>query len=364
MNSIAPWNAVASVSQLKISGASGGAPEIYANGRHQAIIDVELVLVDEENRQLAVDPLDVTINSQLVDSATGDRLGEGSAQGWAYAGAATTEVCCKDSCSGLTRIRMSVTCSASAQKQSMDLAVQVMLINGTEAPNLQRGFPSSVRITTRPTIDYGRTDMWEIASSDFEIVTDDVNFMWRLENSRVWYDCYEGISRWAIIPIFCKVSPEHQLSVTVMPDVPDFAHIDSSPVFEQWTLSLVGKAQAYTGWNAGGAFNIAIWFINPAGEFGIDRGDLALNSTNIFKPTRRLHIGNSDRRHRHANVRSPSPGFNLCLWSFFDSTPDLEQAGWQNQTGIRRIMIEDNFGNRGILKMRFDYNSNLPVLVD
>ncbi|MDR5775588.1 MULTISPECIES: hypothetical protein [unclassified Caballeronia] len=382
MEQNAAWEQVTALTTLNIVSHDTSQPQIYANGRHQAVVDVFLTPINVDREVIEISSKELLDHVTLVDYETGGRLGGSSSEGWGWSAKngnypvlnTRGDVGVAESIDADRGnfVRLYVTCSNSAQMQSMDVAVTITLSNGKQVSTRRgemTGDRNKVHVATIPPVDYGRPEIWDIQQGSFDVVAKDINCLSYqaspVDPTPTWVDDWIGESRWKKIAVKLIQAPT-RFKLSATPDPKHLFEKIHSEMFRRGaSLPLLGKAQAYAGCNRGEAFDVLIWYIDPDSPFGIKpNADLLLKRSSLASTNRWIHIDKNDLLHKASPSTRHKGEFHIYLWNLRVPVSGLEHSGWNNEDGVRKVLVSDNFGNQSILKMRFDYDSLLPALID
>lgn len=372
---MADWSSVASIAKLTIESAQAGGPAIYANGRHQAIIDVYVSPVSNERKELQFSEEELLKHIELVEYQTGEILGASASQGWSYStknnGFSTLNANGVAAAPRVNAARLYVTCSAKAQSTSLNVAVRLNLGNGKSVATSHggvNGIDSKVTISTHPAIDYGKPEHWEVVDSPnghFTDVVTDVNYLSLVRsdgNIGTWRNNFDATSRWKKVSIRSKLGfdiVDRGVTGTSIQKIDSL--VDSATRFHtECTLKFESEPRAVSSWSGESNADSFFWFVEPTDPFGIKAdSELAFRASNHWY---RLHIGPNDDRHVKNPEATQNDAISVYLWNLRIPESGTHAGGWGDQLHDAYVRVQDKFGNEGTLKVSFHYDSWLPVL--
>lgn len=365
MNEATRWEEVTSLSSLHVFPATSGViSKIYANGKHQAVVDVTLSpTVIGKAVSLSRDELLKHI--ELVDYATDKPLGTFPTSGWSFSSVDNhlPKIDILGECieselpDEANKIRLYVTCTREAEAHSVDVAVAVKLANGqrfSTARGGEQGDHTRVRIVSQPPIDFSDPALWSMSKTKFNDGVGDINSPYYVvyEGGAGWQDEYIGSSAWQKITFQLSMPyPGNSVHIELLDK--SFPSIDQgreNPPFE-----FVGEACAYNGLTCDGAYNLLIWFISPpvSNDVGIRAGQRMFLPSAGWASSRYLIIGKNDSRNKKNVERPRDMTFDVYLWKITIPRGPLQHK-WAEQLGVRRVRVSDAYGNESILKLSFE----------
>ncbi|MDR5771507.1 MULTISPECIES: hypothetical protein [unclassified Caballeronia] len=361
------WKCVKKVAKFQVRTPGRGSPFVFANGKHQAAIDIVFESYDAEGRYLDISPDELFRWIELIDAETGERLGQHRSTGWVCSCSCSeypllqkvdNEISAVDvhDLSSNANLRLYLT---TLIEGCVQVAAQVSLADGsrlsTRDESLADGFKCA--LVTAKIIDYSNPYIWKMYSfNEFRPMADDVP-CYEMQTAHSWtkkFHCKTAFNR---IRIELLLSPNIEIFVNEVPDSKQrVAATDASA-----GMSTGAGVNAYAAHNWGDRLDVVSWFISPRQSCGFRSGEILLASTIfLIGSLYKVEIDQNDQR----SVVDPYPleknGFDVYVCRLTIPISRLTQFGWENYLGIRKVYLYDKYGNDGTLKLDFSYDQIVP----